>query len=223
MKRVTMAVVLGLSGCISINTFERQMKKCRDAAAEADQLKAQVDALSAENSMLQKNIVKQSEEQEALEDKITDVRSTYDELVQELKDTIAQGDAGVKETADGLIITLGNEILFRSGSPDLQPKGMKVLGQVAGVISRVEGKLIQVEGHSDNVPISGSLKNRFPSNWELSAARSASVVRFLQEKGGVDPSLLVLTAFADNHPATGNATPQGRQQNRRVEIKLISR
>jgi chemotaxis protein MotB len=78
---------------------------------------------------------------------------------------------------------------------------------------------VQVQGHTDDVPISGRLAERFPSNWELSAARAVNVARFLQERG-VDPTLLSATGYSEYRPRAGNDTPEGRQQNRRIEILL---
>ena len=77
-----------------------------------------------------------------------------------------------------------------------------------------------VEGHTDNVPIRNALKAKFPSNWELSTARATSVVRFLQDQGGIDPSKLSATGLSYFRPVAANDTPEGREQNRRIEIVL---
>jgi chemotaxis protein MotB len=211
---------LGFSGCISISTYEQAMKKCRDKSDQYEQLKAQSAALEAKNAELEHTLSEQQEEHQVLKNEISNVRNTYDELVQELKDNIAKGEVSVQETEKGLTVTMGNQILFASGKAELQPKGKQVLTQVAGIIKKATDRLIQVEGHTDNQPIASVLKARFPSNWDLSSARSSSVVRFLQDSG-IDPALLVLTAYAENRPIADNVTPQGRQQNRRVEITLI--
>lgn len=214
MKLLLPALFLMFSGCISISTYEQRMKTVRSQAAELEAANAKLAALQIRNTDLEKALEGKSEE-------ISNVRGTYEELVQELKDSIASGEVGVSQDEKGLTITMGNQILFASGKSDLQPKGKKVLMQVAGIIKKANDRMIQVEGHTDNQKIVGSLKSRFPSNWDLSAARSASVVRYLQEEGGIDPALLVLTAYAENQPISDNATPQGRQENRRVEIILV--
>jgi chemotaxis protein MotB len=77
---------------------------------------------------------------------------------------------------------------------------------------------IQVEGHTDNVPISGFL---FPSNWELSSARAGAVVRLLAEDG-IDPALMAAIGYADNKPIDNNDTPEGRSRNRRVNVMILS-
>jgi chemotaxis protein MotB len=223
MKRVA-AFLLAASmfgGCISIATHEAQMKKCREVAEHARQTDEALSTAQTKNKELQSMLDDQQQEQQALQTELTQVRGTYDELIQELKDDIAKGGVSVRETAQGLIITLDNQILFRSGQSQLQAQGKRVLKQVASVLQHVQGHQIQVQGHTDNVRISGALKARFPSNWELSAARAGSVLRFLQDVGKVDPSLLVLQAYADQKPVGDNSTPAGRRQNRRVDIVLV--
>jgi chemotaxis protein MotB len=138
-----------------------------------------------------------------------------------LKDDIARGGVAVRETQEGLIITLDNQILFQSGRAELQREGRRVLVQVAGVLQHTQGQEIQVQGHTDNVKISGALKARFASIWDLSAARAASVLRFLQDFGHVPSDRLVLQAYADHKPMVDTAPPEGRQRSRRVDIVLV--
>jgi len=159
--------------------------------------------------------------EESLREKISEVRSTYDELVESLKDDIRGGDVGLQNVDGKLTITMGNQVLFPSGSAILQLRGQKILLTVARSLKKVTDSYIQIDGHSDNVRITGALKSRYPTNWELSADRATSVVRFLQDKGGVDPALLILSAFSEFRPAADNTSPQGRKQNRRVEISLV--
>ncbi|HSH70991.1 MAG TPA: OmpA family protein, partial [Deferrisomatales bacterium] len=78
-----------------------------------------------------------------------------------------------------------------------------------------------VEGHTDDVPIRGVLAQRFPTNWELSAARALSVVRFLQEVGGVDPARLAAAGYGEYRPAVPNDSAENRARNRRIELKLV--
>lgn len=221
MKKILALALLTLTpACVSIQTYENQMKRCRDNQQRADQFQMQVTALQEKNDQLEKDLSTQSEEKQKFEGEMTDVRNTYDELVQELKDDIAKGDVDVQETGDGLTIMMGNKILFESGKASLLPKGKKVLSQIAGILLKVKGKYIQVEGHTDNLAIAPALKGAYASNWELSAVRAGSVVRTL-EKAGIDPSLLILTGYGQTRPVGDNKTKDGRQQNRRVEIHLI--
>jgi chemotaxis protein MotB len=106
-------------------------------------------------------------------------------------------------------------VLFASGQAVLNPDSVRVLSAVAKVLGTVENP-IQVEGHTDNMPISTPV---FPSNWELSSARASSVVRLFVEQG-VKPDRLVAVGYGDNHPVEGNETPDGRSRNRRVAIMI---
>lgn len=206
--------VIGLmlcAGCISIPTHEKMMGRSRN----------RIEALEKENERLQSELGSSSQEGERLKGEVERVRGTYEGMVQELKDEIAKGQVNVEETDEGLTVTMGYAVLFQSGKADLQPDGKSILLKVSKILKEVENKHIQVEGHTDNVPISGTLKNRFQSNWDLSAARSASVVHFLEKKGGIPSDKLILAAFADTRPLAANDTPDHRSQNRRVEIKLV--
>jgi chemotaxis protein MotB len=92
---------------------------------------------------------------------------------------------------------------------------------VGKVLKATEGKTIRVEGHTDNVAISDRLKQKFPTNWELSTARASNVVRFLQEQVGIEPERLHAIGLSEYHPIASNATAKGRSQNRRIEIGLL--
>jgi chemotaxis protein MotB len=85
---------------------------------------------------------------------------------------------------------------------------------------KVKDRPIEVQGHMDDVPITGALAQHFPTNWELSAARSINVVRFLQETAGIDPTRLSATAHSEFQPRASNDTEEGRRLNRRIEILL---
>lgn len=117
----------------------------------------------------------------------------------------------------GLVIrVLTDSLLFTSGSATLESQGDPLLAEVADLVNVDQVHPVSVEGNTDSVPIQGG---QFPSNWELSAARASTVVRFLISRG-VDPERLSATGYADLHPIASNATAAGRARNRRVEIVL---
>jgi chemotaxis protein MotB len=118
----------------------------------------------------------------------------------------------------GLVIRLlTDRVLFDSGAADLKPQALPVLAQVAGLLRSKSTQPIMVEGHTDPVPIHGSV---FPTNWELSTARASRVVRSLIA-GGVPAGRLSAAGYAALHPIGTNATDAGRSRNRRVEIVLL--
>ena len=117
---------------------------------------------------------------------------------------------------------IAEQLFFDSGRATLKDTGKEVLKKVADAIKSYDDKAIRIVGHTDNVPISGNLQKVFPSNWELSAARATTVVRFLQDTG-IPPERLVATGRAEYAPVAPNDSPEGRQKNRRIEITLIDK
>lgn len=132
---------------------------------------------------------------------------------------LLEADAGqsveVSYTSDGVRFRIDAPVLFGAGDTDINPNSHRILDILAGFLGRVPGD-IQVEGHSDAQPISTA---RFPSNWELSAARAGSVARYFQGKG-LSPERIAATGYGEFHPLAANDTPEGRGKNRRVEIYL---
>jgi chemotaxis protein MotB len=118
----------------------------------------------------------------------------------------------------GLVIRLlTDQVLFDSGAADLKPQATPILSKVAEILAQEHRHQIMVEGHTDTVPIRGSV---FPTNWELSTARASRVVRFLIG-GGVAQGRLSAGGYAALHPIASNDTAAGRSRNRRVEIVLL--
>ncbi len=131
---------------------------------------------------------------------------------------VAQGlgdSVTVEPQPGGLIITMKETLLFPSGKAILSTRGAAWIREIAPAL-RSDAALISVEGHTDNVPIS---TEKFPSNWELSAGRASSVVRELVA-AGIPSDKLRAIGYADSRPIGYNAFPSGREQNRRVQIKL---
>lgn len=118
-------------------------------------------------------------------------------------------------------VTLAARALFDSGQADVKPEGLQLLKQLAETLKTVTDKEIRIEGHTDSVPIRGRLRAKYPTNQELSAARALSVVRYLVEEGGLPRENLAAVGYADTRPVASNDTPEGRQENRRIEIFLL--
>jgi chemotaxis protein MotB len=123
----------------------------------------------------------------------------------------------VRRTSVSVEVEIKADILFTSGSATLAPAAVDVIARLADVL-RDYPNAVRVEGHTDNLPIrSGS----FPSNWELSAARAASVVQVLDTQG-VDPARLEVLGLAEHRPIATNSTPEGRNRNRRVMVVIMN-
>ncbi|GLQ32361.1 flagellar motor protein MotD [Litoribrevibacter albus] len=130
---------------------------------------------------------------------------------------LKQGVMSLEGSEDWLEVTLGSEVLFGTGSSEPTRKAEDVIADVAMILGGYSNP-IQVEGHTDNVPINN---REYKSNWDLSAARAASVVRQLQEEG-LDPSRLAAVGYGQFQPLVRNTTPLNRRKNRRI-VLLISR
>lgn len=131
-------------------------------------------------------------------------------------DRLALRDFGVQVTARRVRLTLPSPVLFSEGSSNLGPDAARVLAPLARLFAECHNPVL-VEGHTDDVRIVGG---RFRTNWELSAARSFSVIEFLIGRG-LTPVRFHARGYGEHRPAASNLTPEGRRQNRRIEISLI--
>jgi chemotaxis protein MotB len=175
--------------------------------AVADRMK-EINRLSAEKTQL---------EQERAE--LAKKSETYDDLVNGLQEEMKQKLIEVKRKGQRITVNVSDQILFDSGKADVKVGGQVALDKIARVLSKVADRRIDIEGHTDNLKITGELARTFPTNWELSAVRATNVVRSLEGKG-VDPRRMAAVGKSEFRPVSTNATPGGRQGNRRIEIVL---
>lgn len=155
----------------------------------------------------------------AREAEIAAMQSTYDELVTDLESEVSSGQIEIERLREGLRLNVSDEVLFATGSAALDAIGRDVLSKVAGQLTQL-GDFIEVRGHTDSLPIRGALSKRYPSNWELAAARAASVVRLLESKG-VPGDRLAAVSLGPFDPVAPNDTADNRALNRRIEIRLL--
>jgi chemotaxis protein MotB len=181
------------------------------------ELRQRLGALESENIRLAQEV---AEAQKAREEKVKEVSSTYEQLVDKMKSEIAKGQVTISELQGRLTVNMVDAILFDSGRAEVKPEGLVVLGKVIEILKSVNDKAIRIEGHTDAIPISGSLAQRYPTNWELSAARAINVARYLQ-KQAINPGQLSAAGFGEFKPVADNATVEGRAKNRRIEIVLV--
>jgi chemotaxis protein MotB len=146
--------------------------------------------------------------------------ATYKALSEQLQSELKADQARIEQLQGQVKLSLVDQLLFPEGGWQIHRKGEETLDKIAPTLRTVKAARIVVAGHTDNVPIGPALRARFPTNWELSTARATDVLRHLASKG-VPQNLLAAEGFGDSRPVASNATPEGRAQNRRVEI-LIS-
>jgi chemotaxis protein MotB len=136
------------------------------------------------------------------------------------------GREGVRVVGDRFVFS--SEVLFNPGSADLAPEGQAQIAGVVSILNEVKDQIpegidwiIRVDGHTDNIPLSGA--GAFADNWELSQARALSVVRYMQTSLGFPPDRLAATGFGEYRPVAAGDTPEARASNRRIELKLTER
>jgi chemotaxis protein MotB len=182
-------------------------------------LRQNVANLEAENKKLKEEII---ELQKVKEEKVKEVSGTYEKLLENMKSEIAQGQVTISELKGKLTVNMEAAILFDSGKADVKPEGLVILQKMVETLKGVQDKAIRIEGHTDNIPITGALTRTFPTNWELSAARAINVTKYLQQQG-IDPATLSAAAFSEYKPVADNAIKEERAKNRRIEITLVAK
>lgn len=221
-----------------VQALQEALARERDAAAAANartaalekekgQATATLADLRSEAGRLQDALRKEqerlkAEEAERLpkEAEIQRLTQTQRDLSKSLEAEIAKGDVRIQQLRDRLTINMVDRVLFDSGQGEIKTSGLKVIKSVSAILKNVADKQIRIEGHTDNVPIGGRLRERFPSNWELSTSRASSVVRYLVQEGGVEAAKLSAVGYGETRPVAGNDSDEGRRANRRIEIVL---
>lgn len=176
-----------------------------------------VEDLRTGNELLNTEIAQERRLRQQREAEATEVSATYKDLVEELEKEVRAGHVEIHRLRGRLQVRALEGILFDSGSAKIKPQGADVLAKIATQVTQIPRHRIQIEGHTDPVPIA---TDRFPSNWELSASRAARVVRFLVDQG-LDPTRLSAVGLGPFQPIADNDTNEGRAQNRRIEIVLV--
>jgi chemotaxis protein MotB len=148
----------------------------------------------------------------------TDMGTLQTEVQQALQHEISMHVVEVHRASEGLVISLREFGFFDSGSATLKPAALPALDRIASILS-VRTCRLRIEGHTDNVPIHTPV---IASNWELSTARSTELVRLLITRNGIRPERLSAAGYAQYHPVASNRTPEGRAQNRRVDLVILS-
>lgn len=199
------------------NDLEQVLKAKSDTLSKnISDLRQKVADLEAENKRLRDEIATL---QKVKEEKVKEVSSTYERLLENMKSEIAQGQVTISELQGKLTVNMEAAILFDSGRADIKSDGIAILLKMVPTLKEVKDKSIRIEGHTDNVPIRSA---QFPSNWELSAARAINVAKYLQQQG-LAPANLSATAFSEYKPVADNDTREGRARNRRIEITLVAK
>jgi chemotaxis protein MotB len=225
--RFALAVaVLALgSACVSQDTFRKKEAEADGLRAHGAELETALTAKQSELAQAQqrvKELQAQVDQLSASTQKLESAKaaleqksSEYEKMAAALRGQIDAGRVELTELRGKMTVKMKDKILFSSGSATIAKEGKEALAAVAEVLRGLDGKVIRVEGHTDDVPLGRGAY----TNWELSTARALAVVRFLQDRG-VDPKRLAAAGYGEHQPVAPNDTPEGRSQNRRIEIVL---
>ncbi len=207
-KKQTQELLTGktrLSGQLELVSAEAE-----ELARAKSQLSGQLELISAEAEGLAKA---KKDREEALRNQQS--------LIDSLKNEIDAGQVKIARLAGLTTVRLEDKILFGSSKASIKESGLGVLRKIGEALQQIKDKHIQVQGHTDSRPLRWELQGRYPTNWELSAARAATIVRYLIDEVGIDPTRLSAAGFAYHQPLASNDTPEGQQENRRVEFALL--
>ena len=210
--------VLFVFACVSKSKYVELENQSNATRAQLEQEKK---SLSNKIARLERDLDRERSTVEVQKKEISELDSQRQQIESSLKQQIANKDVRIEEIEGKLKVTFVDKILFDSGSVRVKPEGQEVLLRLAESFKDHSDQQIVVEGHTDDVKIGAALLGRFPTNWELSAARATAVVRFLQEKGEIEPQRLTASGFSYYRPLESNETEEGRKQNRRIEILLL--
>lgn len=227
----------------ALNDAKSTAEKAKTAEERANAAEAKVKQLETDNAALKKQVEDAQTAQGKAESGLRDLQAKYDDLsksskqlaeakaelekksseyeklAQSLNKEITDGKIELSELKGRMTVKMKDKILFASGSAMVGKEGQAALDKVASALKDVKGKIIRVEGHTDNDPVDP--KGNFPTNWHLSLARALAVVQHLQQ-AGVDPGMLSAAGYGEFHPIAANDSPAHKSQNRRIEIVLAN-
>lgn len=201
------------------STSDAKNQKIGELSQKLGDLGQKLADLEADNKRLRDEVAGL---QKLKEEEVQKTSKTYSDLLEQMKGEMAKGQVTISELKGKLTVNMVDSVLFDSGKAEVKPEGLVVLQKVIDILKNIKDKVVRIEGHTDNVQIVGQLAKRYPTNWELSAARAINVTRYLQQQG-LDPALLAAVAYGEHKPVAPNDTDEGRAKNRRIEIVLVAK
>ena len=199
----------------------REQKKVKELDAQEKELQAKLDALDQAYG-------KSKNDKTALEGALAELRKRKEEtearvaefkaLLDKFKTLIDAGKLKVRIREGRMVVELATDILFPSGSANLSKEGKAAIVEVAQLLQSIPGRKFQIEGHTDNVPLSG--KGGWKTNWELASARALTVLHTMTD-AGLPADRISAASYGDAMPAVPNDTAENKAANRRIEIVLV--
>lgn len=241
MNRVwTLCLVLAVAGCgVSKSELDAKSQEAEAAKQQAETTKKQLaqvqqQATADEQQITElKNALGLAQSQAITDDQKSQLDEAkraveeaqargklLEDLTGKFKQMIAAGRLKVTTRHGRIVLQLHDDVLFDAGEADLKADGKKAVAEVAATLRGVSGRRFQVAGHTDAEPLTAATKKKYPTNWELSAARAIAVVKLLSQEG-IDPGSLSAAGYGPYDPVASNANADGQAKNRRIEISLM--
>ncbi|MEP9411626.1 MAG: flagellar motor protein MotB [Candidatus Brocadia sp.] len=201
--------LIGMAGMLAVSTGCAELKRLRQ---ENQQLNEDVTRLQQENAEL-------SSKANRYESELSRLENSRRELEAKLKGT----GATVRIKNGAVSVLLPGAVLFDPGQTTLRPQSKATLKKIAGILkTEASAEMVRIEGHTDNDPIVKQ-KDKYKSNWELSAARAAAVLHYMVEECGISPTRVYIAGFGQYQPIADNKSKTGKAKNRRVEFVIVPR
>jgi len=199
----------------------------KSLSEKSDQLSKRIASLSTEKQVLEKKLAALQlslDTQKAKEDRdLANTKSTYDQLMTDLKKEVDNKSVEVQQYKGMLTINMVDQIFFESGKADIKSQGYSVLDRVGAILKTMPDKIIQIEGHTDDVPIAEEYQKTFPNNWALGSRRAVNVAVYFINTVKLDPLNIEVVSFSKYRPRVPNTTTENRAKNRRIEIVVVNR
>ena len=209
-----------------LKTIDSKSQRITELEQQTDKLSKQIADLNTEASNKQSLLTKSGQELVSQRKKLEQLQALMDQqkkAIEEIRRKMADALTGFKSneltvsTKNGKVyVSLQENLLFPSGSAVVNPKGKEALAKLADVLNVNPEITVDIEGHTDSIPIRG----KFQDNWELSLARAASIVRILTIDYKVSPERVIASGHSQYEPVQSNSSAEGRAQNRRTDIIL---
>lgn len=196
-----------------------QEKLIADLKSQNEQLNSTASTTKTQLTKSQQELQDQQKKLQQLQDLLDQQKRKSDELKKKMTDALsgfAASDLTVTQKNGKVYVSLSENLLFPSGSAAVNAKGKEALGKLAGVLNANLDISVNIEGHTDSIPI----RKSYEDNWSLSLARSASIVRILVKDYAVEPTRVIASGHSEYDPVESNSTSEGRARNRRTEIIL---
>lgn len=208
---IAATIVLVSAGCVSQGKYDALQK-------ENESLQLANEMIVERDMDLYETNVVLSEEIEMRDREIALLEMEQEELAVAMETLIVAGSVKMELMKSGLNVVLEEDVLFGSGSATVKPSGVKAIGDLVQELEQVPYQIVVI-GNTDSVPVGAQLAERYPTNWALAAARASAVVALMADEG-IPKQQLVAVSFGDTQPIASNETPEGRAQNRRIEVRL---